>query len=81
MTTEVITWGLKLVDVVRKLSPSVVCVARPLKMGRSKHSSTRVSDRSGYTTTVLKSLWACMKNTARTNNLISVSPAVKPADY
>ena len=77
--TELITWGLKLVDIVRKLSPFVVCVARPLKMGRSKHSSARVSVRSGYTATVLTSLWACMKNTA--NNLISVSPAVKPAYY
>ena len=73
--------SLNLVDIVREASLSVVWVAGPLKTGRSKHFSARVSIRSGYTATELMSLWACMKNSARANNLFSVSPAVNPADY
>ena len=43
--------------------------------GRSKHSSARVSVRSGYTITVLRSFWASMKNSPRVK---CASPA---ADY
>ena len=59
----------------REASLSVVCGAGPLKTGSSKHFSARVRVRSGYTTTVLTSLWACVKNSARVN---SISPVVKP---
>ena len=38
--------------------------------------TVRVSVRSGYTATVLISLWACMKNSSRVNNLFF---AVKPS--
>ena len=41
----------------RKSSPSVVCVAGPLKMGRSKHFSARVSVRSGYCADVTLGLY------------------------
>ena len=60
MKSEVITWpvkGLNLVDIVREASPSVVGVAGPLKTGRSKHFSARVSIKSGYCADVTLGLY------------------------
>ena len=56
--------GLKLVDIVRKPSRSVVCVTWPLKIGKSKHFSARVSAEKA---TVLMSLWTCTASLVTSN--------------